>query len=428
MAGKSDSMKKAVLVGVNINNESDFEESLKELKGLAKACDFKVVGYLTQNLKSPNKKFYIGEGKIESLKIFALEHEADVIIFNNELSPLQFKNLEDELKVEVIDRTLLILNIFASRAKTKEAKLQVEVARLNYLLPRLVVTNASYEQQGGGSLHNRGSGEKQIDIDKRIVRTRIAQLERELDILQQNRLTQSKKRGKSDIPLVSIVGYTNAGKSTLMNAFIEEYGKDAKVKQVFAKDMLFATLDTTTRYIKFKDNKEILLSDTVGFISKLPTGLIRAFKSTLSEILNADLIVLVADISSSEVLNHIQVTLDTLADIGVSEDIPVIYVFNKADKIGLATLPTNENKMFVSAKNRLNLNLLEQEIKKALFSDWIHCKMFIPYEDGAMLSYLNEKATIFSVKHEQDGSMVDVEISPIDFNKYIDYIWVDDKN
>lgn len=422
-------MKKAVLVGVNINNESDFEESLKELKGLAKACDFKVVGYLTQNLKAPNKKFYIGEGKIESLKIFASEHDADVIIFNNELSPLQFKNLEDELKVEVVDRTLLILNIFASRAKTKEAKLQVEVARLNYLLPRLVVTNASYEQQGGGSLHNRGSGEKQIDIDKRIVRTRIAQLEKELDNLQQNRLTQSKKRSKTDIPLVSIVGYTNAGKSTLMNAFIEEYSKnDIKTKQVFAKDMLFATLDTTTRYIKFKDNKEILLSDTVGFISKLPTGLIRAFKSTLSEILNADLIVLVADISSSEVLNHIQVTLDTLSDIGVSEEIPVIYVFNKADKIGLATLPTNENKMFISAKNHLNLNLLEQEIKKELFKDWIHCKMFIPYENGSILSYLNEKASVLDVKYLEEGSMVDVELSPIDFNKYIDYIWVDDKN
>ena len=217
-------MKKAIIVGVNIDNEEAFEESMKELKGLAKACDFKVVGSLTQNLKSPNKKFYIGEGKVESLKVFASEHQAEVIIFNNELSPLQFKNLEELLGIEVVDRTLLILNIFASRAKTKEEKLQVEVARLNYLLPRLVVTNANYEQQGGGSLHNKGSGEKQIDIDKRIVRTRIAMLEKELDNLQQNRLTQRKKRDKTSIPLVSIVGYTNAGKSTLMNAFIEEYG------------------------------------------------------------------------------------------------------------------------------------------------------------------------------------------------------------
>ena len=180
-------MKKAILVGVNIDNEENFEESLKELKGLAKACDFKVEGSLTQNMKVPNKKFYIGPGKIETLKNFALAHEADVIIFNNELSPLQFKNLEDELNIEVIDRTLLILNIFASRAKSKEAKLQVEVARLNYLLPRLVVTNANYEQQGGGSLHNKGSGEKQIDIDKRILRRKISMLEQELDEIEKSK-------------------------------------------------------------------------------------------------------------------------------------------------------------------------------------------------------------------------------------------------
>ena len=421
-------MKKAIIVGVNFDNEEAFEESMKELKGLAKACDFKVVGSLTQNLKSPNKKFYIGEGKVESLKVFASEHQADVIIFNNELSPLQFKNLEELLGIEVVDRTLLILNIFASRAKTKEAKLQVEVARLNYLLPRLVVTNANYEQQGRGSLHNKGSGEKQIDIDKRIVRTRIAMLEKELDNLQQNRLTQRKKRDKTSIPLVSIVGYTNAGKSTLMNAFIEEYGGELLKKSVFAKDMLFATLDTTTRHIKFKDNKEILLSDTVGFISKLPTGLIRAFKSTLSEIVNADLIILVADISSSEVLNHIEVTLKTLEEIGVSDETPIIYVFNKADKVGLATLPTNENKMFISAKNRLNLNLLEAEIKKALFADWVVCKMFIPYSSGSILSYLNDKANILHMEHQEEGTMIEVELSPVDHKKYLDFIWIEEAN
>lgn len=421
-------MKKAILVGVNISNEENFEESMKELKGLAKACDFKVEGTLTQNLKTPNKKFYIGQGKIESLKMFALEHQVDVIIFNNELSPLQFKNLEDELNIEVIDRTLLILNIFSSRAKTKEAKLQVEVARLNYLLPRLVVTNANYEQQAGGSLHNKGSGEKQIDIDKRILRQKISMLEHELDNLEKNKITQRKRREKNTIPLVSIVGYTNAGKSTLMNAFIEEYNSVSKNKTVFTKDMLFATLDTTTRYIKFKDNKEILLSDTVGFISKLPTGLIRAFKSTLSEILNADLIVLVADISSPEILNHIQVTLDTLEEIGVNPEIPIIYVFNKADKVGLATLPTNDNKLFISAKNRLNLNLLESEIKKALFSNWKKAKMFIPYENGSVLAYLKASSTIYSINNLDDGTMLELELSPYDYNKYIDYVWVDNKS
>ena len=421
-------MKKAIIVGVNVNNEEYFEESFKELKGLAKACDLKVVGSLTQNLKAINKKTYIGQGKIDSLKIFALEHEADIIIFNNELSPLQYKNLEEALQIEVIDRTLLILNIFASRARSKEAKLQVEVARLNYLLPRLVLSDENYEQQGGGSLHNKGSGEKQIDIDKRILRGRSAQLEKELDILERNRLTQRKKRVKNSIPLVSIVGYTNAGKSTLLNAFIEEYNSSNNNKTVMAKDLLFATLDTATRFIKFKDNKEIIMSDTVGFISKLPTGLIRAFKSTLSEIINSDLIVLVADISSPEVLNQINVTLETLQEIGVSDEIPIIYVFNKADIVGLATLPTNENKIFISAKNRLNLNLLESEIKKALFSNWKRCKMFIPYQNSNILSYLNDKVNIISQNHLDEGTMIDLEISPMDYQSYIDYIWVDNKS
>ena len=217
-------------------------------------------------------------------------------------------------------------------------------------------------------------------------------------------------------------------KKRILEAVIEEYNAISKNKTVFAKDMLFATLDTTTRHIKFKDNKEILLSDTVGFISKLPTGLIRAFKSTLSEIVNADLIVLVADISSSEVLSHIEVTLKTLEEIGVSEETPIIYVFNKADKVGLATLPTNENKMFISAKNRLNLNLLEAEIKKALFADWVICKMFIPYSQGAILSYLNEKANVMSMSHKDEGTMIEVELSPIDHKKYLDYIWIEDAN
>lgn len=424
-------MKKAILVGVNIDNDETFEESLKELKGLAKACEFKVVGTLTQNLKSPNKKFFIGQGKIETLKNYAESCEANIIIFDNELSPLQYKNLEEQLEIEVIDRTLLILNIFSSRAKTKEAKLQVEVARLNYLLPRLVVSNANYEQQGGGSLHNRGSGEKQIDIDKRILRTRIAQLEKELDYLAINKETQNKRKIKNSIPLVSIVGYTNAGKSTLMNAFIEEYSNNEKNinnKTVLAKDLLFATLDTSSRHIKFKDNKEIILTDTVGFISKLPHGLIRAFKSTLSETLIADLIILVADISSSDVLNQIQVTLDTLHEIGVSDETPIIYVFNKADKVGLATIPSNDNKMFISAKNHLNLNLLEHEIKRQLFKDWKHCKMFIPYKDSSILSYLNNHATIIDQKYEEDGTMIELELSLKDFKQYLEYIWVDDKN
>lgn len=206
-------MKKAILVGLNIDNNEFFEEEMKELKGLAKADDYKVVSSLTQNSKSINKKFFIGNGKVETLKLLVNEYEADVVIFNDELSPLQYKNLEDELNITILDRTSLIIEIFKNRAKTKEAKLQVEVARLKYLLPRINNNEANYEQQAGGSFKNKGSGEKQSDIDKKNIRNKINQIEAELDKIALKKSVDSKKRIKSDIPLVSIVGYTNAGKS-----------------------------------------------------------------------------------------------------------------------------------------------------------------------------------------------------------------------
>lgn len=415
-------MKKALLIGVNINNDY-FEESLKELKGLAKANNIKVEGFVVQNLKAINKKYYIGEGKINSIKLMANEHNVDLIIFNNELSPIQFKNLEDELNIPVLDRTMLILDIFASRAKTKEAKIQVEVARLKYLLPRLVNNNDNLSQQSGGNVNNRGSGEKQIDINKRIIRNKIAQLENELIDLEENKNNAKKKRIKSELPHVALVGYTNAGKSTLLNAFIEEYGDNIS-KEVLAKDMLFATLDTSIRHIKLPDNKEFLLSDTVGFISSLPKGLLRAFKSTLSEIADADVIINVCDVSSPDVLNHLLVTEEILREIGI-KDIPIIYAFNKADKVGLATIKNEDNRIFLSAKNHLNLNLLINEIKKIIFADWKKCKMLIPYENSNVLSYLCEHATIIEKEFTNEGTKLFVELSPIDFKKYNEYIWID---
>lgn len=246
----------------------------------------------------------------------------------------------------------------------------MEVARLSYLLPRLVTQDAHFEQQVGGNKNTRDSGEKQLELNKRLIKNRIAQLNKDLAELEKIRQTQRQKRQKNDIPLVAIVGYTNAGKSTLMNAFLERYQKNEK-KYVVEKDMLFATLDTSIRHIKLEDNKEFLLCDTVGFISKLPVGLVKAFRSTLEEVLHADLILHVLDISNPMFLRQMMVTNQTLLDIGVSPNTPMIYVYNKAERLGFETLETKENHVFISAKNRINMNVLVSHMKKELFKDYL---------------------------------------------------------
>lgn len=417
---------KVILVGIDLQQE-DFEESFIELKGLASACNYKVVGSLTQKLKAVNKKYYMGSGKLPILSALVEQHNADAVIFNNELTPLQNKNLSEELHCEVYDRTTLILDIFAKRAKTKEAKLQVEVARLSYMLPRLVLKDEDYEQQAGGNVNTRGSGEKQIEISKRIIRNKIAQLNKELEELEKNRRTQRQNREKNDIPLVAIVGYTNAGKSTLMNAFLEIYGKNQS-KYVMEKDMLFATLDTSVRNIKLNDNKEFLLCDTVGFISSLPTGLVKAFRSTLEEVLHADLILHVLDFSNPMFLRQMMVTNQTLIDIGVNPQTPMVYVYNKADKLGFETIEAKENHVFISAKNRINMNLLVKEIKREIFKDYLICKMFFTYKEGNILSYFNDHANVLETKYLDDGTLVTLECRIKDYKKYLDHVWLDNKN
>ncbi len=424
---KRGELMKVILMGIDLAMDEDFEDSFAELKGLANACNYEVVGTLTQKLKVVNKKYYMGSGKLPTLQSLIVEHHADGIIFNNDLTPLQNKNLSDELKCEVIDRTTLILNIFAKRAKTKEAKLQVEVARLSYMLPRLVLKDENYEQQAGGNVNTRGSGEKQIDLTKRIIKNKIAQLNKDLENLEKNRQTQRQNRQKNKVPLVAIVGYTNAGKSTLMNAFLELYNKNDR-KYVMEKDMLFATLDTSIRHIKLEDNKEFLLCDTVGFISKLPFGLVKAFRSTLEEVLHADLILHVLDFSNPMFLRQMMVTNQTLLDIGVNPTVPVIYVYNKADRLGFETMENKENHVFISAKNRINMNLLIKEMKKVLFKDYIQCKMFFTYKEGKLLSYFNDHANILKQEYLDDGVLISVECSLIDYKKYIDYVWLDNKN
>ena len=266
-------LEKVLLVGVNLDDGTDFQQSMKELASLAEACNMEVVGTVVQNLPTINKGLYIGTGKVEEVHEEAGVLGATTVIFDNALSPMQLRNLQQEIGVNVMDRTGLILDIFSERAKTREAKMQVEIAKLQYMLPRLAGLRTSLGRQGGGSgLSNKGAGEKKIELDRRRIEHRMSELRKELETILQERETQRKQRMQSGIPRVALVGYTNAGKSTLLNVMIDTYVGDES-KKVLEKDMLFATLDTTVRKITPKNHKPFLLSDTVGFINQLPHNL-----------------------------------------------------------------------------------------------------------------------------------------------------------
>ena len=307
-------IEKAVLVGVNLRNDLHFDYSIEELGNLAEALDVEVVGVVTQNLERINPSHYVGTGKIEEIKHFYEAADANLVIFDDELSPSQIRNLERDLECKVIDRTMLILDIFARRAKSKEAQMQVELAQLQYMLPRLVGLRDSLSRQGGGTgggFKNRGAGETKLELDRRKIEDQIAKLHKELESVKEQRETQRKQRRKSEIPIVSIVGYTNAGKSTIMNQLLNKIDQEDH-KQVFEKDMLFATLETSVRQISLPDNKSFLLTDTVGFVSKLPHHLVKAFRSTLEEARDADLLLHVVDASNDENQYMMEITNNTL--------------------------------------------------------------------------------------------------------------------
>lgn len=408
---------RGIIVGVNINNIENFEESMIELKNLCEACNIDVVGEVVQNSKKVNPTYYIGSGKVDELIAYVSSLEVDIIIFNNELSGSQIKNIEKRVECDVVDRTALILEIFATRAKTREAKLQVEVARLQYELPRLIGANTKLGRQSGGvGTKNKGTGEKKLELDRRKIEEKIADLNKELETLKHQRDTQRNKRKKSEIPNIALVGYTNAGKSSIMNALVDRFMKNDD-KKVFEKDMLFATLETYVRNIKLPNNKSFLLSDTVGFVSDLPHDLVKAFRSTLEEICEADLLLHVVDISNPSYESHIDVTNQTLKEIG-AENIPVIYVYNKID---LLDIVDREDGVCISAKKDIGIDKLIERISKKIFVNYINCKMLIPYSKGNVLSYLNQNTTVFSTKYLEEGTLLDIEISKSDYSKYREY-------
>jgi len=411
----------AMIVGLHLNErpQADFDYSMDELAALAEACHITVVGRLTQKAQRINPSHYIGTGKIDELRAIADAHEVETIIFNDELSPSQIRNLEADLERKVIDRTILILDIFAERAQTREAQLQVEIARLQYMLPRLVGLRASLSRQGGGGgagLRNRGAGETKLELDRRRIEERITMLQHELNRLVATRQTQRMKRKKNEVPVVCLVGYTNTGKSSLMNAMLR-YTDPETTKEVFVKNMLFATLETSVRNIELPDKKSFLLTDTVGFVSQLPHHLIKAFRSTLEEVTEADLLVHVVDYSSEDYDKLIEVTNQTLEDIGTT-GIDMLYVFNKCDLTDHPYPVVNGNQVYMSVREGAGLEELINCIRKELFSDYVKCRVLIPYEQGNVVSYFNEHAQIFGTEYEEGGTRLEMECSQVDFERY----------
>lgn len=414
--------KKAILVGVNVGGrDEEFIYSMEELRNLTYACHMEVVGEVTQQLERIHQTYYIGSGKLSELTNVVAETGADVVIFDDELSPSQIRNLEDACDCEVMDRTMLILEIFASRAKTKEAQLQVEVARLKYMLPRLIGTGTELSRQGGGAgFKNRGLGEKKLELDRRKIEARIASLNKELEKIKEQRDTQRRSRRKKQIPVVSLVGYTNAGKSTIMNAMVEIF-MDNKEKQVFEKNMLFATLDTSVRKIELDRHRIFLLTDTVGFINKLPHQLIKAFRSTLEEVLEADVIINVVDYSNPHHEEQKRLTNELLEELGV-KDTPMIYAYNKADLTDAEYPQIRDNEIWLSAKKRTGILELSRMISQMIFTDFVQCEFLIPYTEGQIVSYLNEHGKVLQTDYHEEGTKMLVECSRKVTEQYKDYL------
>lgn len=416
-------MVKVLLVGADTGEEDDFERSMEELKNLAEACGKQTVGIITQRMESVNKAFYIGTGKVGEVREYAGECGAEEIIFDNTLSPSQIRNLTKELDLPIMDRTGLILDIFALRARTGEARLQVEMARLQYLLPRLVGMRTSLGRQGGtgGSMSNKGSGEKQLELDRRKIEHRISELRKELEVVERTRDTQRKKRNASRIPQVALVGYTNAGKSTILNRMLSEFGKVPE-KQVLEQDMLFATLETSVRTIDPGDGRPFFLSDTVGFIHKLPHGLVQAFRSTLDEVRYAQLLVHVVDCSDEDYRHQMEVTAETLKELKIG-DISQIIVYNKADKCQMADLPrVSENSIHMAAGAEIGIRELAELIQKKVYEGHRECEFLIPYEQGSIASRLMEQAVVLMQEYRENGIYLRVRCDAQDASKYAKYI------
>ena len=411
---------KAYLAGVNLD-DSNFDYYMTELANLAQAANMEVVGQSRQNLEHVVAGTYFGLGKINEIKDMAHGLKAEVLVLNDELSPVQIRNLEKMTKLRVIDRTELILEIFSSRARTKQAKLQVQLAQLEYELPRLHPSENNLDQQRGGGFANRGAGESKLELNRRTIGKQITIIKKELNAISGQEEIKAKRRNQTHIPKVALVGYTNAGKSTTMNGLLEEFSKENDEKQVFVKDMLFATLDTSVRRIELSNNFSFILSDTVGFISKLPHNLIESFKATLQEVKGADLLINIVDSSDSNMIQMIRTTQNVLSEIGV-KDVPMITAYNKADKTDRNYPQIEGSGILYSATDPESIKLLAQLITKRVFASYQKVNLVVPLADGKALANLHEYAQIILEEYKTDGVHVTARLAPekqAQFHQYI---------
>ena len=397
-----DKLNRAVLVGLSAHSltreENATEESMEELKDLLETAGGESVGMVLQQKDSPDPRTFIGQGKVDEVRQLVRTMGADMVIFDNALSPSQQRVLGEELKVGVLDRSALILDIFAQRARTREGRLQVELAQYKYLLPRLIGMWSHLERQEG-AIGTRGPGETQLETDRRHIRRKISKLEEELRDVRRVRATQRQRREKNEVPVVAIVGYTNAGKSTLLNKLTGS--------EIPANNRLFDTLDTTTRTLEISDTCTVLLSDTVGFIRKLPHHLVEAFKATLEELSFADLLLHVIDASNPEWREQAQVVDQLILELG-AEQTPRIEVFNKCDKWTGEIRPHGEDIVSISAKTGEGLDKLLETIGKRLDSGAKRVTIHLPYDKGGILDQLYQEAKVEQVEYAETIDVVAV--------------------
>lgn len=403
----------AILAGIQLRE--DISYSMEELAGLAEADGVAVAGQMIQSLERPNTATLIGKGKVEELAELCRNMEADMVIFNDELSGVQLRNLEEALEVRVIDRTILILDIFADRAVSREGKLQVELAQLQYRMPRLTGFGRSLSRLGGG-IGTRGPGEKKLETDRRHIAGRIDDIKAELARIGKTRQVQRSGREKSQIPVVALMGYTNSGKSAIMNRLLQLSEREDKT--VSSQDMLFATLDTQHRKITLEQGSEFILIDTVGFVSRLPHSLVEAFKSTLEEVRYADLLIHVVDSSYENRDFYMEVTNKVIEQIGAG-DKDQIVAYNKMDIAKSVPLDVSGHEaVYLSAKTGENVHVLVEKIREKIFGGRVEMTLLIPYQRGDITSYLCENAQIFSMEYEEEGTLLHGKLEREDTLRY----------